>query len=334
MECKHHNICALTAEYDPEAGLCILHSHRLDKDSKVFAEALSVHCRAKRDQFGYMVFPERTNFNGAHFTKDAEFNGATFTKRTSFNGATFTGAADFVGATFTEDADFVGATFTEDADFVRATFTKRASFFHATFTKDANFARAILTGVADFVRATFLGEGNFQQTRFFGDPITFEGSRCSGRLLFTGEQEDEALQNSRIFEDATTKDATIVNFRDLMLDSPERLSFRHANFKKCQLLNTDLRTVELTGVLWPLFPEGRLWSWLRKSARQVVYDEILALELPKRSRPWEDLERLYRELKQNYEDRRDYTRAGDFHYGEKEMQRRNPRTPYSLKRLV
>src|SRR5262249_1013595 len=34
--------------------------------------------------------------------------------------------------------------------------------------------------------------------------------------------------------------------------------------------------------------------------------------------------------KQNYEDRRDYERAGDFHYGEKEMRRKNPETPRSL----
>ena len=46
--------------------------------------------------------------------------------------------------------------------------------------------------------------------------------------------------------------------------------------------------------------------------------------------PWEQVERLYREVKQNYNDHRDYARAGDFHYGEKEMQRLNCRTPLSL----
>jgi hypothetical protein len=48
------------------------------------------------------------------------------------------------------------------------------------------------------------------------------------------------------------------------------------------------------------------------------------------TRPWPQLERLYRELKQNYEDRRDYERAGDFHYGEKEMRRQNPDTAWGL----
>ena len=55
---------------------------------------------------------------------------------------------------------------------------------------------------------------------------------------------------------------------------------------------------------------------------------------PHTERSWARIERLYRELKQNYEDRRDYGRAGDFHYGEKEMQRRNPETPRGLRVLL
>ena len=50
--------------------------------------------------------------------------------------------------------------------------------------------------------------------------------------------------------------------------------------------------------------------------------------------PWEWLERLYRELKQNYEDRRDYARADDFHFREKEMQRQSPETQPFHRRLL
>ncbi len=46
------------------------------------------------------------------------------------------------------------------------------------------------------------------------------------------------------------------------------------------------------------------------------------------------IEQLYRQLKQNYEDRRDYERARDFHFGEKEMRRKNPKTPKALKILL
>jgi len=42
--------------------------------------------------------------------------------------------------------------------------------------------------------------------------------------------------------------------------------------------------------------------------------------------PWGNIEKLYRDLKLHYDESRDYQRAGDFHYGEKEMQRRNPQS--------
>jgi hypothetical protein len=59
-ECKYHYICGLTDEYDPEAGLCILHSHQPQKDQQAFAAALATHREGKGDQFGFMVFPEKS----------------------------------------------------------------------------------------------------------------------------------------------------------------------------------------------------------------------------------------------------------------------------------
>ncbi len=38
--CKHHDICGLAAEADPEAGLFILHSKNPEKDKEAFAAAL------------------------------------------------------------------------------------------------------------------------------------------------------------------------------------------------------------------------------------------------------------------------------------------------------
>jgi hypothetical protein len=73
--------------------------------------------------------------------------------------------------------------------------------------------------------------------------------------------------------------------------------------------------------------------WPKRGKRFQVYDEILPLATNESGR-WDHIERLYRELKQNHEDRRDYERAGDFHYGEKEMRRKNPDTPFLLKCLL
>jgi len=97
---------------------------------------------------------------------------------------------------------------------------------------------------------------------------------------------------------------------------------RDADLQQCLFLDTDLRKAEITGAKWPKI--GRRFD---------IYDEIVPLEKGQ-ARPWSRLERLSRELKQNYEDRRDYERAGDFHYGEKEMRRKNPDTPRNLRILL
>ena len=64
-------------------------------------------------------------------------------------------------------------------------------------------------------------------------------------------------------------------------------------------------------------------KWPEIGGRFRVYDEDVELS-DGETRPWALIEQLYRQLKQNYEDRRDYERARDFHYGEEEMRRKNP----------
>ncbi len=106
----------------------------------------------------------------------------------------------------------------------------------------------------------------------------------------------------------------LTDFRDVIIDPLDVLIFRDADLSKCRFLDTDVRETEFAGVIWPKI--GR---------RQIVYDEsrIQGLEPFLLIR----IERLYRQLKQNYEDRRDHERVSDFHYGEKEMRRKNPDTP-------
>jgi uncharacterized protein YjbI with pentapeptide repeats len=415
-ECRYHAICGLTDEAGPTGGLCILHSHQVDKDPDAFTTALRMHRQTRGDRFTHMVFPtkadfrsttfsERADFLGATFSEQADFHGATFSKEADFRGAifagaahfntatfagaahfdiatfserahffnaTFAGALDFSGATFAGRADFGAAAFYKAATFAgavdfsdatfagagnfrRATFSEQADFHGATFSKEADFRGAIFAGAAHFNTATFAGAAHFPGATFskqahfdiatfseaahfntatfagaahfsgatfcgaavftgilFASDITFLGSHFHGRALFTPR--GVGSQTPYVF----SPDAA-VDFRNLVLESPESVSFRRADFRTCRFLNTDLRKVELTGALWP-----------QKGTRHVVYDEIFCYPRGK-SYPWDELERLYRELKQNYDERRNYPRVGDFHYGEKEMQRRNPRTPWTLR---
>ena len=101
-----------------------------------------------------------------------------------------------------------------------------------------------------------------------------------------------------------------VDFTDVTITPLDALILRDADLTKSRFLGTDLRKAEITAAIWPEI-----------GYRRGAYDEICPLETDEKSE-WHHIERLYRELKQNYEDRRDYERAWQFHYGEKEARRK------------
>jgi uncharacterized protein YjbI with pentapeptide repeats len=338
-QCKYHEICGRDVEDHSAEGLCILHSTDPAKDTHAFPEALATHRERNGDYFIYFVFPERADFGAATFSKaaffgaakflmEADFSGATFSERADFDRVTFSKGASFSFAKFTKGAFFGGAMFTEEAFFGFATFTKEAFFRAATFTKEVRFVRTSFSEGAEFGGATFTKGADFDRATFTKG-ADFDRAIFSGRTLFAGRQ-GRAKAAGHIFAD------TAVNFRQVIINPPDAVTFLVADLTKCQFQDTDLRKMQFVGLKWPqkgrrtvvydeIIPVGA-------ADRTVVYHEITGLELAEGStRLWSQIERLYRELKQNYEDRRDYERAGDFHYGEKEMRRQNPETPSGLR---
>lgn len=165
------------------------------------------------------------------------------------------------------------------------------------------------------MRATFNEGADFSGTTFGSNGAVFYLAKFLGEMFFAGDQKADGEIVS-IFSEVA------VHFTEIAILPPGKITFRRADLEKCRFLGTDLRKVQMTGVKWPQI--GR---------RVGVYDEIHALEGKEKegkSPPWPEIEQLYRQLKQNYEDQRDYERAGDFHYGEKEMRRKNPETSWSL----
>jgi uncharacterized protein YjbI with pentapeptide repeats len=309
-----------------------LHSIDPAKDARAFAEALAVHRERHGDRFSRFVFPgtasfreatfsEDVDFRKTTFSKDADFTGATFSKDANFSEATFSEVANFGMTTFSKGADFTGATFSKDAVFSGAKFSKgvifggvkfseSALFIAATFSKSANFMGATFSEGAYFCMAAF-NEGGTFWAAIFGKEALFTLARFSGITLFAGQPPSI----NHIFA------GTVVDFRQVVINPPDVITFLGADLTTCEFLDTDLRKVQLANVEWP-----------KKRGRVLIYDEIAPLRIGDEDRrPWFEIERLYRELKQNYEDRRDYERAGDFHYGEKQMRRQNPDTARGLR---
>ncbi|MCX5734254.1 MAG: pentapeptide repeat-containing protein [candidate division NC10 bacterium] len=325
--CKHFAICGLTDEADPEAGLCILHSQKPDKAQEAFRKALDSH-RAKSVDYRLVLFPTTIFFGNTVFEKRCNFSGAVFSEIADFASATFSGGADFNGTSFKEGAVFHNAVFDGDVHFTMSMFTERASFFDVsfhgeaqfysvTFTKEVSFAGASFKKSGSFAGSTFHMGGDFTGARFEQGDATFTGSSFLGRTRFSSPP-DESV--GLLF----AKDVEVA-FRRVRVDPPDALEFIGVDLSKCSFWETDLRGMRFLGVQWVRMP----WTRLSKGWRNGIYDEVLlrAQEI----KPYAKVETLYRQLKKNYEEQRDYERAGDFHYGEKEMRLRNPKTSPGLR---
>ncbi|MEW6349055.1 MAG: pentapeptide repeat-containing protein [Thermodesulfobacteriota bacterium] len=276
--------------------------------------------------FHETTFRGKADFIRATCSHSAGFSGATFLGHATFSAAAFGGDCHFYGATFSSDARFDGGTFRCKADFERTTFSGYASFFArmfsgrtifagAKFGRHAEFDSAYFTGKSEFDSATFNDDAVFRSTRFAGK-TTFQWTRFKARALFLDVKANEEADKTQI------SPGPEVDFTNVTIDEPDQITFRNSDLRKWRFLGTDVRKAEFTGVTWP-----------KHRGRLVVYDEIASIPMDQ-VRDFAGIERLYRELKQNYEDRRDSDRAGDFHYGEKEMRRLNPDTPRGIRWLL
>jgi len=244
------------------------------------------------------------------------FVGATFTGETTFSYATFSWKADFSWAIFNKDTYFWGTTFTERAYFVSSEFREMAGFLWATFRGRTYFMWTKFNGRVNFSEATFSGE--------------------SGEIIF---REVKLIGN---------KDTKGVDFGSAKIK--DKVIFKNVDLKRVSFLDTDLRRIDFINC-----------TWHEKRRRYVLYDE---LELLKKIRDgdketrdllhrlwqrlkceWngfkkeeiENVEILYRRLKQKYKEERDEPMASIWHYGEKEAFRKKSRlrrfNPISLSNL-
>jgi uncharacterized protein YjbI with pentapeptide repeats len=348
--CRFHEICGLDDTADPEAGLCILHSQASEKDKSYFKSALDAYKFRGGANFSGFVFPTAADFSGVTFDREVRFEDAIFRDEADFGTAEFRDQAVFTGTLFNGEAFFAETTFRKGAFFSGAVFAKGAIFGQADFTEEAHFTSVRFNEEADFTTAQFVARGLFDAVVFTGRAKFFNTSFLGG-AVFSGAKfldgadfEETRFKIWASFRSASFRQRTLfaakqdrsitmpifvgveVDFTNVLIDPPDALTFLEADFRRCRFQDTDLRGVSIIGAMWPRIP-----GWLED--RIGIYDEIGPLE-PGLDMPWVRIERVYRELKQNYEDRRDYERAGDFHYGEKEMRRQNPETRLDLKVLL
>jgi len=236
--------------------------------------------------FTGFVFPS-ANYEGREFLAKCEFVLAIFMQEANFRRASFEHEANFICVTFTQKAIFNSAMFKQEAYFHGATFTQEAGFYGARFKQEAEFSDAKFAQEADFQRAQFLASAEFRETVFR------EGDKLSPGPVFSMAE----------------------------FSHPESVVFYKTNLGQALFHNCDVSKVTFSSVEWRM-PKG--------GGRRMLFDEEVDLEtasdlrVGRNSHDERDyglIAELYQQLKKNYDERKDYWAAGDFHYGEMEMKR-------------
>src|SRR6266481_1555453 len=282
---------------------------------------------------GFVTFMQDAVFRDATFMQTASFGLATFMQKAVFTGATFTGMASFDAkfahgasfdvATFTEIAYFAGAVFTRNIDFNQAAFAQSAYFESATFEQNAGFIGATFTEGAYFIGATFTQEANVTRTKF-------TKFAHFGAAKFLGAA---AFRETKFREDGQARTGPVFSLAEF--SRPKAIVFYKTYLGQALFHNCDLSKLTFSSVEWRRRKNG---------GKRMVFEEVAALDKvpapnelvaltddttwalqPKEGNPDERdyvlIAELYQQLKKNYDERKDYWTAGDFHYGEMEMKR-------------
>lgn len=303
-----------------DAGTCIFHSTRVDKDCDLFEKELSVLLEAEpRVDCAGFIFPEKVRgLEGQVFPGDASFRQAIFLGAGAFVRAQFAGQADFTGAQFSR-ADFSEVEFTGAATFSRCRFMGDARFvgtrFHGTvtyhgahFTGSTSFAQARVSGRADFSRSEFAAAAQFTGARFRAG-VNFTATQFHHKVSFSRARfADEAYFSETRFPSVQECPSdTAVDMTEVSFERPDKVLFHLIDAARASFLKTHLRRVDFRDVRW-----GK-----RNNGREALWDELR----PERVKDYAELARLYGQLRNNFEKEENHRAAADSRYGQMEMWR-------------
>lgn len=232
-------------------------------------------------------------FQDAIFDKHVNFDNSQFKAKVSFLNATFIGPAWFSGARFDKEIHCMGAVFRQEARFLHTKFCKHVDFSRAKFEAEAQFTGAEFTLNPLFHYVSFGGRTTFASI-VVNDTISFVEADFQDKVLFAG------TEKNRLF-----RPESVVSLRDVRVERPELVLFDTVMLRPHWLVGLDVSRLNFSNVRW---------HGLFGSSEGSLQDEMNALPpLYKESRH-ELLAKTCRDLYANYEEKREYRVAGEFHY--------------------
>jgi uncharacterized protein YjbI with pentapeptide repeats len=246
--------------------------------------------------FSRTVFKEKADFNSAHFMKDADFSFTFFAGDGIFSNCTFRGSAEFWSSRFEGGAEFDDASFDGSLNCAHAKF------------KSANFFGIKVNGAS------------FQGSVFEGDAHIFVAS-ISSYLYLDGASFREMANLASCswppkvrFEKTEFKKDCILT--DIEIPRDAVVTLVEVDLSRAQFGDTNVENINFRDVRWA--PVKTIAGYQRRSA---LWDEFRELDEGEERR-YEKIAENYRQLVINYEQKRNYETAEDFHIGEMEMRRK------------
>jgi uncharacterized protein YjbI with pentapeptide repeats len=287
--------------------------------------------------FNRAVFVNGADFSGAVFSKGAIFSEAIFLQHANFLAAAFLAKAAFAWATFEHGANFTSSRFVQEPRFDCARFGHRIDLSAARFGGDARFNSAAFDDDVYFnlIRPAVVrsaGNTGNEPLRFPFLPTVFEKVADFREATFGARAE---FRQTQFREDRTGEPSAI--FSSARFDRPGAVVFDNVYLGQALFHNCDVSEILFTNVRWRT----------RTNARRMVFEEWEGLGLGRAEtvallpgggspdeRNYGLIAEVYQQLKKNYDDRRDYWTAGEFHYGEMEMKRLATPNPNRLSKWV
>jgi len=247
--------------------------------------------------FTKFVFPT-AKFEGRRFDAWCVFSGSVFLHEAKFRDAVFQRGAFFLNTIFEKSANFWDAKFVEDVVFC-SKFKQKAGFAGTKFEGDADFRFSIFNEDAIFNGTTFKRRANFSRARFL---------------------ELAEFRETKFGEEDTSTSGLVFALTEF--SKPEAILFYKIDLRRALFHNNDVSNLNFSSVEW---------RRRKGSRRRMVFEEVVDLNARDVSalrlgpdgsdRDYGLIAELYQQLKKNYDERKDYWTAGDFHYGEMEMRR-------------
>jgi uncharacterized protein YjbI with pentapeptide repeats len=277
--------------------------NRFEKDSglvkpKLFSEDCNFWLKGQSlELFEICVFCDCT------FTDVTSFSHVTFHERTYFDRAKFLKYSDFALAQFKKGVSFAGVHFHDLVRFSHAIFEDKSQFKYCIFDYDVDFSRIQFYKGPNFRNAEFRRNTDFTRTNFH-EEIRF------GKSNFSEKFSTKFIEINRGLNERENMPPPEFDFYNIIFPPSVELiniDLTKTKFRLCDI--TKLRLIECT--------------FVDQKHRLVLFDEVREFDrLEETERRYSRASVLYRQLKSNFDNEKNWELAGKAYRSEMHMLRK------------